>query len=115
MEQNDLPNLKRTRLHRSVAEIRQLLRSQRRSKLTIKSWCAANGIRENNFYRWQKKYGNKPIKSQQPLKVASGKGFTRLAITPVGVTTTAPSLFAEIGHLRIYQEVPATYLKTLLS
>lgn len=43
MEQNDTTHLKRTRIHRNAAEIRQLLRSQRKSKLSIKNWCVANG------------------------------------------------------------------------
>lgn len=115
MEQNDSVHIKRARTHRTVAEIRKLLNSQRKSKLTIKSWCAANGIRENNFYRWLKKHADKSIKLLQLAKAIPAKGFTRLFITQPAITTTSPTLFVEIGHLKIYQEVPASYLKTLLS
>lgn len=116
MEQQQKPiGPRQPRIHRNAAEIRQLLQSQRQSKLTVKSWYEANGIRENSFYRWTKTYGNKPIKRRQENKPVPLNGFARLEITPGTVKSSIPSLFAEIGQLRLYKEVPALYLKTLLS
>lgn len=43
-----------------------------------------------------------------------GGGFASIEVAPARVHDR-PQLFAEIGNIKLYKEVPAEYLKTLLS
>jgi hypothetical protein len=56
------------------------------------------------FYVWQKKHRSKSDEV---------KGFAKIEVTPTIVQSEA-QLFAEIGNLKLYKEVTAEYLKTLL-
>lgn len=115
MEQHHSRGESSRRLRRSADQIREILEAQEQSRLTIRAYCEANGISEKNFYRWTKKYRPNSAKRQRRNKPATVNGFARVEITPATATPSRPFLFAEIGHLRIYKEVPASYLKALLS
>lgn len=62
-------------------------------------------IVEQTFYSWLKKYRPKPEDEV--------KGFAPIEVVPT-VVPGRPQLFAEVGDIKIYKEVPAEYLKSLL-
>lgn len=75
--------------------------------LTVIDFCKQHDVNKSNFYNWQKRYGSK----QSPL--SKPKGFVAVEVTsPIA---SAPSLFAEVKGIRLYQMVTAEYLKTLAS
>lgn len=75
--------------------------------LTVKEFCRQHGISEGSFYSFRSRYG---FKNQ--AKDKSG-GF--IAITTPLLKESTNALFAEVNGIRIYQAVPADYLKTLAS
>lgn len=87
------------KVFRNKERIAQLLRDYAQSGLTVKAFCADVHIAEGTFYNWKKKYGD-----------AEKTGFTPVEI----VTSGASGLFAEVGHIRIFQPVSAAYLKELV-
>jgi hypothetical protein len=75
--------------------------------LTVKEFCHQRGISEGSFYSFRSRYGFK-----QQSKDKSG-GF--IAITTPVLKNLTNALFAEVNGIKIYQVVPADYLKTLAS
>ena len=75
--------------------------------LTVKEFCRQHGISEGSFYSFRSRYG---FKHQSKNK--SG-GF--IAITTPMLKESFNTLFAEVNGIKIYQAVPADYLKTLAS
>jgi hypothetical protein len=69
---------------------------------------------EKNFYRWTEKYRSRKVKRRKRSQAAAA-GFAKIELLPCDVTNNQLSLFAQIGSLRNYKEVPAEYLKALLS
>ena len=102
------------KVRRSSQQILECLREQRRGELSIKEYCLANAISEKTFYRWQKVHG-KQRKKKRKKRTKAGSGFATIEVTGNLVAPASPQLFAEIGNIRVYKEVPAEYLKTLLS
>ena len=94
-------------VQRSKEEIISILEECRRSNLNVKEFVRTKGIHEATYYNWKNKYGSKPRK-QKPKQ-----GFAALKITHTQATPLA-TLFAEIGGIKIYHFVPASYLKELL-
>lgn len=111
MEQDDQLKGIKNKTRRSVQQIRQFLEGQTQSGLTIRAYCKANGTSEKNFHRWMKKYQNRPVKRSKK-QAGTNDGFAKIEVLPVAVTND--KLFAEIGNLRLYREVPVEYLKALL-
>lgn len=64
-------------------------------------------INESTFSHWLKKYRPKED-DEEPA------GFAKIEITPV-FGSAKPPLFAEVGNIKIYKELPVEYLKALLS
>ena len=75
--------------------------------LTVKEFCQRHGISEGAFYSFRSRYG---FKHQSKDKAA---GF--IAITTPVLKNSTNALFAEVNGIKIYQVVPADYLKTLAS
>ena len=75
--------------------------------LTIKQFCQQHGISEGVFYNYRSRYRSK---SQ-----ANDKSGGFIAITAPVLKESTNALFAEVNGIRIYQAVPADYLKTLAS
>ena len=113
MEQNQQQSAT-SKVHRSSEQILDCLKEQRQSKLTIKEYCLANAISQNTFYRWQKIHG-KQVKRRHKKERKNEGGFATIEVTGNLITPSSPQLFAEIGDIRLYKEVPAEYLKALLS
>jgi hypothetical protein len=75
--------------------------------VTAKEFCEMQDISSPTFYNWQRLYRNR---STDP----KDKGFMTLVVPPLLGSATL-SLFAEIGNIKIYAQVPAAYLKELLA
>lgn len=114
MEQTQQEGYKKKRTYQSAEQIEKHLNEQAQSGLTIKAYCEANGMSEKNFYRWTKKYCGRKVKRRKRDQTADA-GFAKIELVQYAAANSQPSLFAEIGNLRIYKEVPVEYLKALLS
>ena len=103
-----------SKVRRSHQQILECLREQRQGKLTVKEYCLANAITEKTFYRWQKAHG-KQRKKKRKKQSKSMSGFATIDVIGNVAAAAKSELFAEVGNIRLYKEVPAEYLKTLLS
>lgn len=103
MEQGANNNASRTRTVRTEEQILKLLDEFDASGYTVKEFCEVSDVNEATFYSWQKKYRSKDGDDE--------KGFSTIEV----VAADKPQLFAEIGNCKLYREVSAEYLKTLLS
>ena len=93
---------------RSRDQILQLLAEYKKSSgLTIKEFCLQNKMSEGTFYSYRSRYQSKSqTKSKPGCFIPIG--------TPVPKESTS-ILFEEVKGIRIYQAVPAAYLKALVS
>jgi hypothetical protein len=114
MEQIQQETYKKKRTYRSTEQIEKCLNDQAQSGLTIRAYCEANGIGEKNFYRWTKKYRGRKVKRRKRNQTTDA-GFAKIEVLHGNTVNLRSSLFAGIGNLRIYKEVPVEYLKALLS
>jgi len=74
--------------------------------MTIKEFCKLRQISEGLFYSARKRHrAGGSAKKQSP-------GF--IAINSLALKEPAGSLFAEVNGIRLYQAVPAEYLKALI-
>ncbi len=105
MEQQQQLAVTRQRTIRSEEQILAILDEYDKSGYSVKEYCEVSDINEATLYSWIKRYRNKP--DEQP-------GFAPIEVVPTA-STSKPRLFAEVGNIKIYKEVPAEYLKTLLS
>ena len=93
---------------RTREQILQIIAEYERSQgLTVKEFCRQHGISEGAFYSFRNRYGFK-----QQSKDKTG-GFIAIT-TPLRKDATS-ALFAEVNGIKIYQAVPADYLKSLAS
>jgi hypothetical protein len=90
------------RIFRPEEEILKHLAEQETSGFSVKDYCEMYDINETTFNSWIKRF----------RKGEEEKGFATIEIIP---SVAKPGLFAEVGAIKIYQEVPAEYLKALLS
>ena len=113
MEQNQQMAGGKTVVRRSEEEIQKYLTEQEQSGLTVKEYCDMYDIVEQTFYGWLKRYRSKVAEDVKDLAAGPG-GFASIEVVPT-LVHDRPQLFAEIGNIRLYKEVPAEYLKALLS
>jgi hypothetical protein len=92
-------------VQRRREEIISILEECRKSNMSVKEFVKTKGIHEATYYNWRNKYGNKTFKERT--------GFARIKINPSAGTHSA-NLFAEVGGIKIYHYVPASYLKELI-
>lgn len=93
----------------SKQDIFKLIDKCEQSNMTIKAFCDAHHIAIANFYYWRKKY-----RSENAVSTTADNGFSLLQLNK-SASNMMPCLFAEVNGIRIYQPVPAGYLKELLS
>ena len=74
--------------------------------MTVKEFSKLHGISDATFYNWRKRYSGKRADNRKP------GGFIEILPSPAN---TSAGLFAEIRGIKLFQAVPAEYLKTLLS
>ncbi|HUP11524.1 MAG TPA: transposase [Niastella sp.] len=93
---------------RNKEQILHLLSEYEKSHgLTIKQFCQQHGISEGVFYSYRSRY-----RSKSQANDKSG-GFIAIGAPPPKESTC--TLFAEVNSIKIYQAVPADYLKILAS
>ena len=89
-----------------LSEWAQLMRTRRESGLTIRSWCANNGINEKTYYYWQKKLRH--VACSQISDPSSGKtgliptGWSQVSTVAESEETIPETLAIEIGSSRIH-------------
>jgi hypothetical protein len=97
----------RPRIQRTEQEIFSLMEQFESSEgITVKEFCEMQEISNPTFYNWQKQYRNRHAEPKD-------KGFMTLTVAPAP-EPSGPALFAEVGFIKIYAQVPAAYLKELL-
>ena len=92
---------------RTKEEIISLVEEHQKTKMSAKDFALSKGVRKATVYYWRKKYGSKPH-TQNPMG-----GFATLKINPFPAGQ-ASALFAEVGSIKIFHYVPASYLKELI-
>jgi hypothetical protein len=92
-------------VQRSKEEIISILEECRKSGMNVKEFVKTKGIHEATYYNWRNKYGSKARKERT--------GFARIKLNP-SPPIQAATLFAEVGGIKIYHYVPASYLKDLI-
>jgi hypothetical protein len=107
MEQrNQQDGSARQRTVRTEEQILSLISEDEKSGYTVKDFCEVSDVNEATFYTWLKKYRIKPDDEV--------KGFATIEVV-ASTDRHKPMLFAEVGGIRLYKEVPAEYLKALMS
>jgi hypothetical protein len=92
---------------RSKIQVLELLRKYDKSPgMTVKAFCKLQQISEVSFYAMRHRH-----RSQVTSKPSS-PGF--IAIERPVFKEPAGSLFAEVNGIKLYQAVPADYLKALV-
>ena len=91
---------------RTKEEIISLVEEYQKTRMSANDFALSKGVRKATVYYWRKKYGSKP--NAQNKK----GGFATLKINP-SAAVQASTLFAEVGVIKIYHYVPASYLKEL--
>lgn len=98
---------KPVKMRRTRQQITQLLKEYDKSPgITVKEFCRKHQIGEGAFYSARKRHRSQ---NADPRK----SGF--IAIQPAPANEAAGNLFAEVKGIKLYQAVPAEYLKTLVS
>ena len=107
MEQsNQSVSTGKIRTVRSEEQILGILDEFEKSGFTAKEYYAISDINEATFYSWLKKCRSRPEEEV--------KGFATIEVVSA-LEPGRPPLFAEVGNIRLYKEVPTEYLKSLLS
>jgi hypothetical protein len=102
------PIIQRPRIQRTEQEIFSLMEQFENSEgITIKEFCEMHEISNPTFYNWQKQYRNRHAAQKE-------KGFMTLSVNATAESSCS-TLFAEVGIIKIYAQVPAAYLKELLA
>ncbi|HUP13261.1 MAG TPA: transposase [Niastella sp.] len=93
---------------RTREQILQIIAQYKKAEgVTVKDFCRHHGISEGSFYSFRSRYGFSNQVKDKP------GGF--IAITTPMLKESFNTLFAEVNGIKIYQAVPADYLKTLAS
>lgn len=106
VQQNDFPIKSR----RSQQDIHSLLSKFNASAMTVKQFCEENNIKLATFHKWQARRKQK-VSGKKPVS-----GFAEIKINSSGLSLFAEVFAASCGKsIRIYREVPASFLKELAS
>lgn len=104
----DQANGKHPLSRRNKKQLLELLREYDKTKgVSIKEFCKLHNVTEGSFYTARKRYR---------LAVTAKQVSSRfIPITAPSVNQPAGSLFAEVNGIKLYQPVPADYLKSLIA
>jgi hypothetical protein len=89
---------------RSRQEIESLIAKFGKGTMTVKQFCADHNIKPATFHKWQARRKKKSY--ARPAE----PGFAEIKLQ-----SSLPGLFAEVNGIRIYRQVPASFLKELAS
>ena len=108
----ELRNDRPVRSRRTTAEIVQLLDEFYKSGMRAGEFCKGHGLHPANFHKWRSRHKEKLVK--KPVK-PSGFAQVKLMRDSTLSAFSSSSLFAEVSGIKLYQPVPASFLKELLS
>ncbi len=74
--------------------------------MTVKTFCKLHQISEGSFYSARKRYRS------SEMSLSKQSGF--IAMARPATKESGGSLFAEVKGIKLYQAVPADYLKALI-
>ena len=86
-----------------------MIEEQQSGKMTVKEFCERNSLSEARFYYWRKKY----MDVTKPGSELQLGGFSLLHVDEKSPKDAI--LFAEYKGMKLYQQVPVSYLKELMS
>lgn len=98
---------KSSRRRRSIQQIEDLLAEFEKSALSVKDFCSHHSISTANFYKWKSRYRRGTDNNSKTSAFAAFEVVSSLQHVSLG-------LFAEVGHIKIYQPVSASFLNELL-
>ena len=93
---------------RTAQEMFSLVQEQQAGQLPVKTFCELKNISEACYYYWRKKYVNKTKPGIEPQV----ENFSLLQMQ--NDEQNDAMLFAEYKGLKLYREVPVSYLKELM-
>lgn len=99
-----------TRRRFTAKEMFDLIGMCKSSGQSVQTFCKLHGLTEATYYYWQKKYTDQKKNATEP---AEGN-FSLIKLSGALSNNEGPVLFAEVGGIRLYREVPASYLKELI-
>jgi hypothetical protein len=100
-------NGKQSNTRRSKAQMLELISKYDKNQgMTVKAFCNRHQISEGSFYSARSRYQS----SGSPIQKSSGF----IAIASSMSKVPAGALFAEVNGIKLYQGVPAEYLKALI-
>jgi len=85
-----------------------LIAKHDKSSTTVKEFCQLHDLTQGVFYYWQKKYHLENSEHDDQ------GGFVQLQVADAPPIGAQQGLFAEVSGIRLYQSVPAAYLKELI-
>lgn len=85
-----------------------LIEEQQAGQLPVKAFCELKKMSEACYYYWRKKYMNEAKPANEP----HAENFSLLQLG--GDEQNGATLFAEFKGLKLYREVPVSYLKELM-
>lgn len=106
MEQTEKKSIQTRRTHEQILQI--LSEYDKKHGLTIKEFCKLHGISEAAFYSSRSRH-------RSPKNQSKNKRGTFITIGEPAAKESGSVLFAEVKGIKIYQAVPASYLKALIS
>lgn len=100
MEQHEVSKVRMRRTHQQIDE---LLSQYEQSGCSVNEFCAMKGLNPGNFHKWltRRKTGG--------ADNTVTPGFSKVIMQAL----RTEHLFAEVGGIRLYQPVSASYLKEL--
>lgn len=103
---DQLNDKKITSRHNKTQMLEMLDEYDKTKGMTIKDFCKLRQINEGAFYSARKRHRARGSAKKQ------SSGF--IAITSPALKEPGGCLFAEVNGIRLYQAVPAEYLKSLV-
>ena len=94
----------------TAEEMFDLIARCKNSGQAVQSFCRLHGLTEARYYYWQKKYLNQTKNAGE----ATEENFSFVKLGNTISNNGVLSLFAEVNGIRLYKEVPASYLKELI-
>lgn len=91
-------------------EMFDLVANCKASGQSVQSFCRLHGLTQGRYYYWQKKY----LDQNKDSSVPPEESFCFVKLPASSSNNETPPLFAEVGGIRLYREVPASYLKELI-
>jgi hypothetical protein len=93
---------------RTAKEMFSLVQEQQAGELPIKAFCELKKVSEACYYYWRKKY----INQAKAVGESQAENFSLLQLA--ADEHNGAQLFAEYNGLKLYKEVPVSYLKELM-